>query len=257
MFYVLHWRIGMLRKLVYGVLIIGALLGCSTTGIARAASDSEVMDKFKNSFPGANAESLRKTDIEGMYEIVVPGRIIYYFPEKDYIFVGSILTASRKNLTEERMNQIATEKIKTLSLEKGLKMGDGRNVVIEFTDPDCPYCRDASKFLSGQANITKYVFFIPLPMHPDAENKVRYVFCAKDKEKAYEEAMTGKLDGKKYEVCSDEKVEKLIGEHKQLAAKMGVNSTPQFWINGKHVSGANIPLMQSLLGQDIKKAQGK
>jgi thiol:disulfide interchange protein DsbC len=247
----------MLKKLVCSLFVLGVLLNLSVAGIVQAATDSEVMEKFKKSFPWANAESLRKTDVEGMYEVVVPGRIIYYFPEKEYILVGAILTPSRKNLTEERMNEIATEKIKTLSLEKALKIGSGKNVVIEFTDPDCPYCRDASKFLSGQENISKYVFFIPLPMHPDAEAKVRYVFCAKDKEKAYEEAMTGKLDGKKYEVCGDEKVEKLISEHKQIAAKMGVNSTPQFWINGKHVSGANISLMQNLLGQDTKKPQGK
>jgi thiol:disulfide interchange protein DsbC len=247
----------MLKKLLCSLFILGVVLNLSFAGVVRAATDAEIMEKFKKSFPWTNAESLRKSDVEGMYEVVVPGRVIYYFPEKEYILVGSILTPSRKNLTEERMSEIATEKIKTLPLEKGLKIGSGKNVVIEFTDPDCPYCRDASKFLSGQGNIAKYVFFIPLPMHPDAEAKVRYVFCAKDKEKAYEEAMTGKLDGKKYEVCSDEKVEKLISEHKQIAAKMGVNSTPQFWINGKHVSGANIPLMQSLLGQDAKKPQGK
>ncbi len=247
----------MLKKLILGLFVFLSLSNLSTAGSNGTATDSEVMDRFKKSFPWANAESLHKSDIEGMYEVSVPGRVIYYFPDKEYIFVGSILTPSRKNLTEERMSEVATEKIKTLPLEKGLKMGSGKNVVIEFTDPDCPYCRQASKFLSAQANITKYVFFIPLPMHPDAENKVRYVFCAKDKEKAYEDAMTGKLDGKKYEVCKDEKVEKLISEHKQLAAKMSVNSTPQFWINGKHVSGANIPLMQSLLGQEAKKLQGK
>jgi len=247
----------MLKRLICGLFAFGILLSLLTAEFAQAGTDLEVMEKLKKSFPWANAESVRKTDVEGMYEVAVPGRVVYYFPDKDYLFVGSILTPARKNLTEERMNEIATEKIKTLPLEKGLKIGSGKNIVIEFTDPDCPYCRDASKFLSGQGNITKYVFFIPLPMHPDAESKVRYVFCAKDKEKAYEEAMSGKLDGKKYEVCKDEKVEKLLNEHKQISAKMGINSTPQFWINGKHVSGANIALMKSLLGQDIKKPQDK
>ncbi len=39
------------------------------------------------------------------------------------------------------------------------------------------------------------MFFLPLPMHKDAENKVKYIFCANDTSKAYEEAMQGKLDG--------------------------------------------------------------
>ena len=29
----------------------------------------------------------------------------------------------------------------TLNLDKALKIGTGKTTIIEFTDPDCPYCR--------------------------------------------------------------------------------------------------------------------
>ncbi len=210
---------------------------------------SDVVKNLKKMFPQVRAEDVNKTDIEGMYEVAAQGRVLYYFPEKEYLFTGSIWTSKGRNLTEERMGQLLTRRVQDVPLEKALKMGNGKHVVIEFTDPDCPYCRDASKFFSEQRNMTRYVFFVPLAMHKDAEQKIRYVFCAKDREKAYEEAMTGKLDGMTFAVCSDEAVEKLINEHKEIAKDIGISSTPQFWVNGRHVSGANIPLIKSLLGQ--------
>ncbi|MCX8022573.1 MAG: DsbC family protein [Syntrophorhabdaceae bacterium] len=210
--------------------------------------DPKILEKFKKSYPMAQAERLNKTDIEGMYEVIAPGRIFYYFPEKNYLFAGALWASPNRNLTEERLGEILTEKVKALPLEKALKIGDGKIKVIEFTDPDCPYCRDASKFLSSQSNITRYIFFTPLPIHKEAEQKIKYIFCAKDRERAYEEAMTGKLDNKKFEICNDDKVVRLLNEHKQISASVGINSTPQFWINGKRVAGANINLMKSLLG---------
>lgn len=248
----------MLRKLLTVGIFIFIILPClSISGLAQTDPDAKVLEKFKKAFPRIKAESIVKTDIEGMYEVNMPGRIMYYFPEKDYLFAGSIWNTSGRNLTDERQSLIITEKIKALSLEKALIIGKGERIIIEFTDPDCPYCRDASKHLSKKENIVRYVFFVSLGMHKDADQKVRYIFCGKDKEKAYKEAMNGDLDGMKFTVCNDEKVETLINEHKKISNAIGINSTPQFWIEGKHVQGADIPMMDKLLGGGAKEPEKK
>jgi thiol:disulfide interchange protein DsbC len=119
---------------------------------------------------------------------------------------------------------------------------------VEFTDPDCPYCRKASEFLEQKKDATRYIFFLPLPMHPDAENKVKYIFCAEDKAKAYEDAMKGKLDNQKYEKCDKPEAVELLKFHKDLAGKMGINGTPFFIINGKKaITGANTPEIEAAL----------
>ncbi len=215
-----------------------------------AQADNAVLEQFKKSFPQVKVDEFRKADIDGLYEVITGGKVLYYFAQKNYLFAGAIWTPAGKNLTTEREGEIITKKIKDVPLDKGLKIGSGENIVLEFTDPDCPYCRQASKFFAQQKNVTRYVYFLPLPSHKDAEPKIKYVLCAKDKEKAYEEAMTGKLDGKKIEACTDEKALKLFGEQQQIIAKLGLNSTPQFWVNGKHVSGANIQLLESLLKKE-------
>jgi thiol:disulfide interchange protein DsbC len=249
----------MLRKLIaVGFLLLIILPGFSTSLFAQTDVDTaKVMEKFKETFPLAKAEGILKTDIEGMYEISIPGKILYYFPGKNYLFTGSIWNAAGKNLTDERESSMTTEKVKNLSLEKALKLGKGERIIVEFTDPDCSFCRDASKYLSKQENIVRYVFFFPLPMHKNAEQKVRYILCEKDKEKAYKDVMNGDLDKMKFAVCNDEKVEAILNEHKRIAASMGINSTPQFWIEGKHVQGADIPLIGKLLGIESKETEKK
>ncbi|MCX5816550.1 MAG: DsbC family protein [Proteobacteria bacterium] len=244
-----------MKKMVMCLMsVIGMLLFFNPVFVF-AQADNAVLEQFKKSFPQVKVDEFKKADIDGLYEVITAGKVLYYFAQKNYIFDGAIWTSSGKNLTREREGEVITKKIKDVPLDKGLKIGSGENIVLEFTDPDCPYCRQASKFFAQQKNVTRYVYFSPLPSHKDAEQKVKYILCAKDKEKAYEEAMTGKLDGKKIEPCSDENAMKLFNEQKQIITVLGLNSTPQFWVNGKHVSGANIPLIESLLKKESPKGK--
>lgn len=212
-----------------------------------ANNDNAVLEKFKKSFSDVKVDEFRKTDVDGMYEIVSMGHILYYFPRNDYLFAGSIWTSSKVNITKERESEIFTKKIKDIPPDKGLKIGRGENIVYEFTNPDCPYCRQASKFFAQKKNTTRYVFFVPLSSYKESEKKIKYIVCAKDHEKAYEEVMTGKLDGKDIELCTDEIALKNFAEQQKIVNRLRLNSTPQFLVNGKHVSGANIALIESLL----------
>ena len=184
---------------------------------------------------------------------VVGTNIGYFSPETGYLIVGEVRDKAGTSITANRRAEITASKAKDLPLDKAIKIGSGSSTVIEFTDPDCPYCRKASTWFSTRTDTTRYVFFTPLPMHPDAENKAKYVLCADDRAKAYEEVMSGKLDKDKYETCKKPEVEDLLKANKDLAAKMGVNSTPFFIVNGKAISGADIPKLEEALKQGSAK----
>lgn len=207
---------------------------------------SEILSK---TYPQLKFTGINKTDIQGLYEIEIGSNVVYFYPETTLMVFGEILTKTGVNLTAQSRARIATNKIKDLPLSKALKIGEGRNIVIEFTDPDCPYCRKASEFLKGRKDTTRYVFFAPLPSHNDAESKVKYILCSEDKAHVYEEVMAGKYDGRKLETCQSEQVASLAREHKQIAQNTGIVATPSFWINGEAVSGANIPMMEKLLSK--------
>jgi thiol:disulfide interchange protein DsbC len=85
-------------------------------------------------------------------------------------------------------------------------------------------------------------------MHPNAEAKVRQIFCAEDRGKAYEEAMNGKLDDMKFTPCKTAAVEDLLKAHREIGDRVGVTGTPLFLIDGQVILGADIPRMEKILG---------
>ncbi len=255
---------------LFMVLIIGFVLGGAADPARGAApakgkkatkavkeeapSTPTAEEEFKKSFPNIKFDSMNPTAIKGVYEVVVGDKVAYFAPDPGYLIVGEIrdkngvsITAKRREQLTAIKNEAVAARAKNLPLDKAVKIGDGKNTVIEFTDPDCPYCRKASEFLAKKADLTRYIFFMPLPMHPDAANKAKYVLCQEDRGKAYEEAMTGKLDSKKYEQCKKPEVDDLMKLYKEQAMKMEINSTPFFIVNGKVISGFDTPRIEEAL----------
>lgn len=233
------------------VFITLCVLMALMTGAPLQAATPE--ESFRKSFPKYPLESLTPTAIPGVYEIVVSGKIAYYVPGPEYLLVGSILTADGKNLTQERTAERQAVRFKDLPLDKAVKIGSGPHTVIEITDPDCPYCRTAATFFSKRNDVTQYVFFYPLSIHPNAEAKIRQIFCADDKARTYKDAMDGKLDDMKFTPCKSDEVDSLVKLHKEIGDRVGVagTGTPLFLIDGQIVNGANIPLIEKIL--DAKK----
>jgi thiol:disulfide interchange protein DsbC len=219
------------------------------TGAPLQAATPE--ESFRKSFPDITVESIAPTDILGVYELVVDGKIAYYAPGPEYLILGQIITREKKNLTQARNAELQGKKFKDLPLEKALKIGSGSHTVIEITDPDCPFCRKASDYFATRNDVTRYVFFYPIAdLHPEAEAKVLYILCAKDRAKAYEEAMTGKLDEMKFTPCDDAVAAELLNSHKAIGDKVGISGlgTPMFVIDGQFVKGADMPQIEKILG---------
>jgi thiol:disulfide interchange protein DsbC len=207
-------------------------------------------ESFRKSFPDIPLESIKQTDMPGIYEIVANGRVAYYAPAQRYLIIGDVINVEKKNLTQERNEEILAQQIKTLPLKNALKMGSGPHTVVEITDPDCEFCRKASEYFAKRKDLTRYVFLYPLPSHQNAEAKIRYIFCAKDRIKAYEEAMTGKLDDMKFKPCDSTAATELVKAHKEIGDKARVQGfgTPMFLIDGQAVRGFNQPQIEKILG---------
>ena len=197
-----------------------------------------------------NVEAVEKTPIEGIYEIVAnKGSIIFYYaPKSELIIFGEIYDKNKKSLTQEKRDQLQAQKLADIPLDKAIKIGTGKNKIIEFTDPDCPYCRKAALYFKDK-NVTKYVYLIPIAqLHPKSEEKAKYILAAEDKAKAYYEVMSGAKDK---DDLGSQKVSKDVNAMYQtqqsIGNAIGITGTPVFWINGKYVQGANIKMFDTLL----------
>lgn len=136
----------------------------------------------------------------------------------------------------------------TLDFGKSITLGSGPKTVVEFTDPDCPFCRKASKYFEGRRDVTRHVFFYPLPRHPRAKEKVQYILSQTDQTSAYREVMSGRLDTvPKLEGITPKGI-KLQEEQLGIARSQKVNSTPTFLINGRIIEGFDLKKIEEALG---------
>lgn len=238
----------MKRRRAFWLLCAAFLLtGSMLCTIASAETPEE---SFKRMFPKFRYDLIRESEIKGIYEVIRGVDIGLFAPEPGYLIIGDfeMINKDGKNIAEAKRHEIILSNAKSIPLDKALKIGSGENTVIEITDPDCPYCRKAAAFFEKRSDVTKYVFFLPLPYHKDAVNKIKYIFCSQDKAKAYSEAMQGKLDSQKYEVCKKQDVEDLLGAHKTIVERLGIRSTPFFIINNNTiVIGADMPGLEESL----------
>lgn len=234
------------------LLITGAallILAASPLFAASEVATPEVL--FAKTFPQLKVDSITASEITGLYEVVSGQNIFFFYPEKELLLVGDLYTKAGQNLTGDKKRELKTklqekslEKLKDLPLDKAVKVGNGSKKVIEFTDPDCPYCRRASEVLKGRTDITRYVFLTPLA-HPNAITKVHYILSAKNQENAYYEMMEGKPVPAGAEYSKEVKAQ--AAGYLDLARALGVDGTPTFYINGQQVVGADMEKINGLL----------
>ena len=229
------------KNLLLVATILFVLTGCSS--VQKAMPE----EQFKKSFPKNKYESFGKTSVQGVYEVYNGSQVYYYLPEGDVIIAGNMISRDGKNLTQESIDKRMVTRLAKLPLDSALKIGTGKTAIVEFIDPNCHYCRLSFNFFASRMkDVTLQVFFYPLSQ--DSVSKIRHIFCAQDKTRAYEDVLSGKLDGSdKLNLCNNKDAEDMMKAHQEASAKIGVRATPLFYIKGKVVPGFDQPAIEKLL----------
>lgn len=141
---------------------------------------------------------------------------------------------------------------------------DAPITIIEFADFECPYCRQVEPDLQklqqdfpGKLKLAYKDF--PLPSHPHAQKAAEAAFCAGEQgqfwpyhDRLYKQdpdelevrqlkeiAASLKLDTAHFNQCLDSgQATEAVKRDAEEGARLGVNGTPSFFINGYFLSGA-------------------
>jgi thiol:disulfide interchange protein DsbC len=229
------------------------LIACVGIQPALAGETAEnPADQFSKMMPNTTIDGFGPTPIPGLFEVTAGDQIFYFSPTGHLVF-GEIWTSDGRSLTGERREQLVGEKLKRLPLQKALTIGNGPHQIIEFTDPDCPFCRKLDAFLADRSDVTRHVYFYPLEgLHPKAAAKARFVLCSEDQEKALKDVYSGKWDNVDLPPLADSCQETLLDEHLQLGGMLGVRGTPSIWVDGIRIKGADLDAIAALLDQPSK-----
>ena len=142
------------------------------------------------------------------------------------------------------INSVSAEGIDT---GKAITIGIGAKTVYEFTDPDCPFCRKAAKYFDGRPDVTRHIYFYPLPRHPKAKEKAQYALSHNDPAHAYHEIMSGRMDSASTFAITTKGI-KVQQDQLEIAKKYKIDSTPTFMINGRIIEGFDLKKIEEALG---------
>lgn len=186
-------------------------------------------------------------------------------------FMNRSASQNARNTLMAQLRKDAKVEIKIepprVTVETGDNPGIGpKNAVItivEFTDYECPFCGRVrptiTQILDKYKDQVRYVLRdYPLPFHGNAKKAAEAAHCAGDQGKYWEmskllfqnqkalsiselkkDAQTVGLNQAKFDKCLDSgKYTKKVDENQAYGAKVGVNGTPAFFVNGIALSGA-------------------
>lgn len=169
------------------------VIAAASVATAARGDNAAVRATLQRAFPQSPIQGITKTPVPGVLEAAIEGQVYYITEDGRYILGGPLLDAkANRNLTEVRLEQINAIPFNSLPLDWAIKRvkGTGARRIAIFEDPDCPYCKTLEQTLEGIDNLTVYVFLYPIDqIHPDATARSKAVWCAKDRVKAWDDAM--------------------------------------------------------------------
>ncbi len=193
-------------------------------------NNEEAATILKDAAPDVKILSVGQAPVKGLWEVflMAGGRkaVIYVDYSKKHFFSGAIIDIkAKKNLTQDRFEELNKIDVSRIPLDDALIMGDkdAKYKVIVFSDPECPYCaklhQELKKVLEKRKDIAFYIKLFALPMHPDAAWKAKTIICKKSLqllEDNFEHKQIPKPD------CDT----KVPEENAKIATESGISGTP-------------------------------
>lgn len=217
--------------------LFAAALAFSITAAAQTGgNEAQVKKSFEEKFSGYKVERVTKTPYGGLYEVMLDTHILYTDEKVSFVVEGSLVdTKTRRNVTQDRMEQSVFVAFKDLPLDLAIKQvkGDGSRKIALFEDPNCGYCKLFRKTLQEVDDVTVYTFVYPI-LSQDSVSKAKSIWCSADKGKAWDDWM---LDGKT--PTANGNCNPPLDKVAAFAKKHKINGTPTiFFSDNTRVGGA-------------------
>ena len=216
-----------------------ALVACHKTDGATVSAEQLKLNLVKQ-VPGLTTiDQINPTKISGLYEVVVGRKIFYVSTDGKFAVFGNVVELDTKqSVTEQRMQELAKVDFSKIPLDLAVKqvIGDGSRKIAVFTDPDCPYCKMFEKqVVPLLKNVTVYSFLFPLPIHPNAANDSKKIWCSKDRTATFAAWMGKDVALPSNTSCDTSALDKVMKIGTDL---IGVDGTPTIILeNGQIIPG--------------------
>ena len=180
---------------------------------------------------GVQSTEIQPAPVAGMKTVLTNSGVLYVTEDGKHIIQGpmyDVSGASPVNVT----NQLLMKHLNALEKEMIIyKAPQEKHVITVFTDITCGYCHklhEEMKDYNALGITVRYLAFPRQGLDSQAEQDMKSIWCAKDKNKAFDDAMTGK--GVKAATCDVD-----IANHYALGVQFGVSGTPAIVLSNGYV----------------------
>ncbi|MDD5462232.1 MAG: DsbC family protein [Methylococcales bacterium] len=209
------------------------------------ADEAAIRQAMAKSMPSVKIDSVKPSEVKGLYETVVGANIFYVSEDGKYLLQGRLVdVAARKDLTEEKLSGIRKQAIEKVGKENMIifKPKIAKYTVTVFTDIDCGYCRklhsEIDQYLAEGITV-QYLFFPRAGKDSDSYKKAVSVWCAEDRNAALTAA-------KKDQKVPSKTCDNPVDEHMQLGEDFDVKGTPMIVTEKGNIYPGYLPAKQLL-----------
>ncbi len=220
-----------LARLLTGLLAAACLPALANEAVIRKS----IAERMPNA---PKIDEVKPSPVPGLWEIRIGNEIRYMDPTGAFLIEGELIDLkAKKNLTEERVNQINRVDFATLPFKDAVvwKSGNGKRRVAVFADPNCGYCKRFEASLQELKDVTVYTFLLPI-LGGDSPEKSRAIWCAKDRIGAWQGWMLrSEAPPKAAANCDSTAIDRNLA----LSRKIHVSGTPAILLeDGNRIPGA-------------------
>lgn len=197
----------------------------------------------------------------------------YIFTDGSYMLPDILKVEDMSSLTKELSFEFSTKNINVKGLTPILGNPKAKNVVIEVSDFQCPYCIRANEYLheklKNRNDVVVYMMHFPLRnMHPKAEILAKIFEAGMELGKNFANELYNPENHKKSDVelinefanksgnatkfkalVSSDAIKNKVLNAEKHAKDLGIQSTPVLFFNGKMVVGFDRPLIDKAISE--------
>jgi len=232
-------------------LMMFTLLAATLSGMAHA-DDAAIKQSLAKL--GVQSTEIQPAPVSGMKTVMTNSGVLYVTDDGKHIIQGPMYDVSGAqpvNVT----NQMLMTHLNALEKEMIVyKAAQEKHVITVFTDITCGYCHKLHEEMADYNALGITVRYLAFPrqgIQSDAAKDMKSVWCAKDRNKAFDNAMNGK--GVQPASCDID-----IANHYALGVQFGVSGTPAIVLsNGYVVPGYQGPQELKAFLDQQKSMSGK
>jgi len=232
------------------IILIASALSLSIGAVN--ADENAVRQAIIKSIPSVKIDSIKPSEINGVYEVIVGANIFYVSDNGKYLLQGRLIDVeTRTDLTEAKLGNIRLQAIEKIGQDNMIvfKPKLSKYKVSIFTDIDCGYCRKLHSEIDqymAQGITIQYLFYPRAGKGSDSYNKAVSVWCAKDRNAALTAAK--KDQGVEAKTC-----ENPVDEHMKLAEAFEVRGTPMIITEKGNIYPGYLPAKQLVEALESEK----